>query len=756
MKKLRFISAVLLAVLFGTCAYAELQLSVQGPRGTFRYYARAEEEGRTTYWAHAVQVAESATENGVTVYRDPDKRPLGEARTVDGTIVFCDAAGKELAKLVRQETKDVYYSGGKEIGQAYRRDGRFVFTDAGGREIGQAGESDPHIRAIPVEVIVLAGAGVTASRDSDICLPVITEVAEEGAARTAGLQKYDIIIGYQGDKWTTFSFMGYDPGESASRVTPIIDGASERGDLVMIVYRPGLREGMSENEIAQLREKLRETRAAHKIAQTDDAFLEKESAHGMIFASAPMPEGKKGFSWTPKKTADGSMLSNKGMYLYYTQIVKIYSEWLASGNSGPAVRVPSCLPRVTDVAPEGQALAAGMQVGDFLIGLLGEKKSFFEHAGIFSGSTYTSVAHELDVNENDTNAPLVVYRPASGEKNTAKGQILKLSPMKKGRKGFYFDVSDECQFYSREESSVYVAQIQALYEKWVAEGNNVFVHGPAALTRFTYVPKNSAAYAAGLREGDFLIGYMGEAATAIEYAKLSSSSDSRKKVRALIESMSSKPDAVMIVYRPASDETGEARGKIIRLDPMSAGDKGVKYATVSECTFYAHSQGAVYAQQIQALYEKWLAENNGGPAVRNEVPKSRPKGSASLTVIWNIDKEGTAYAAGLRRDDFLIGYEGEPVTALGYAKLSGAEPQKKVKAWNESMRDKPDTVMIVYRPEPGEKGEAKGKIIRLDPMPAGDKGFKYRTGSSSTFYSRDQGAAYAADIQALYDAWKSK
>ena len=161
MKKLRFISAVLLAVLFGTCAYAELQLSVQGPRGTFRYYARAEEEGRTTYWAHAVQVAESATENGVTVYRDPDKRPLGEARTVDGTIVFCDAAGKELAKLVRQETKDVYYSGGKEIGQAYRRDGRFVFTDAGGREIGQAGESDPHIRAIPVEVIVLAGAGVT-------------------------------------------------------------------------------------------------------------------------------------------------------------------------------------------------------------------------------------------------------------------------------------------------------------------------------------------------------------------------------------------------------------------------------------------------------------------------------------------------------------------------------------------------------------------------------------------------------------------
>lgn len=67
--------------------------------------------------------------------------------------------------------------------------------------------------------------------------------------------------------------------------------------------------------------------------------------------------------------------------------------------------------------------------------------------------------------------------------------------------------------------------------------------------------------------------------------------------------MSSKPDAVMIVYRPASDETGEARGKIIRLDPMSAGDKGVKYATVSECTFYAHSQGAVYAQQIQALYE---------------------------------------------------------------------------------------------------------------------------------------------------------
>ena len=41
-------------------------------------------------------------------------------------------------------------------------------------------------------------------------------------------------------------------------------------------------------------------------------------------------------------------------------------------------------------------------------------------------------------------------------------------------------------------------------------------------------------------------------------------------------------------------------------------------------------------------------------------------------------------------------------------------------------------------------------------MPAGDKGFKYRTGSSSTFYSRDQGAAYAADIQALYDAWKSK
>ena len=70
---------------------------------------------------------------------------------------------------------------------------------------------------------------------------------------------------------------------------------------------------------------------------------------------------------------------------------------------------------------------------------------------------------------------IIVYRPERGEKNAAAGEIVALSPMQPGKKGYSYLASEDAPTYTRSGSSEYAAQIRALYAKWLEAGNE----GPA-------------------------------------------------------------------------------------------------------------------------------------------------------------------------------------------------------------------------------------------------------------------------------------
>ncbi|WP_418845765.1 hypothetical protein [Pyramidobacter piscolens] len=128
-----------------------------------------------------------------------------------------------------------------------------------------------------------------------------------------------------------------------------------------------------------------------------------------------------------------------------------------------------CLTRVTELKPDGQAIGAGMQLGDFLITYAGKDWTIFDLLDASHKVMHPKVVEKVKATLEDDRLVMIVYRPASGERDHAGGSIVALAPMSPGKKGFTYTTSTECEYYTVAGSKKYVAGIKAIHERWLEQ-----------------------------------------------------------------------------------------------------------------------------------------------------------------------------------------------------------------------------------------------------------------------------------------------
>lgn len=139
------------------------------------------------------------------------------------------------------------------------------------------------------------------------------------------------------------------------------------------------------------------------------------------------------------------------------------------------------------------------------------------------------------------------------------------------------------------------------------------------------------------------------------------------------------------------------------------------------------------------------ADAAAAPAAAQAAPSN-----VCLTHVTEVVPGGIAEGAGMRPGDFIISIEGSPWTVFDSMGPDCLAMGEDVRAHMLPRRDEPATVFVLYRPETGEQGEARGRIVRLSPAAPGPKGYSYSTSNRGETYRKNTSKKYAEEIRALY------
>ena len=126
-----------------------------------------------------------------------------------------------------------------------------------------------------------------------------------------------------------------------------------------------------------------------------------------------------------------------------------------------------CLIRITKLVPDGQAIAAGLQLGDFMITFAGKDWTVFDFLNPSYKEVLSKVSERVKAALYDEGLVMIVYRPIPGECDHAGGAIVKSVPMKPGIKGYTYTSAEACEYYTVAGSKKYAAEIKAIYERWL-------------------------------------------------------------------------------------------------------------------------------------------------------------------------------------------------------------------------------------------------------------------------------------------------
>ena len=132
--------------------------------------------------------------------------------------------------------------------------------------------------------------------------------------------------------------------------------------------------------------------------------------------------------------------------------------------------------------------------------------------------------------------------------------------------------------------------------------------------------------------------------------------------------------------------------------------------------------------------------------------KALSASTSSLTLVEGLDLTMAAAKAGLRAGDIIIGYEGVKQTTLDQADPDPKVMQLSSASLIRKYENKADVALVFYRPAPDEKNTARGKVYKTGPLPAGKRGFRYRTFASYGSFTAAGSAEYVAQIRKLYEA----
>lgn len=198
----------------------------------------------------------------------------------------------------------------------------------------------------------------------------------------------------------------------------------------------------------------------------------------------------------------------------------------------------------------------------------------------------------------------------------------------------------------------------------------------------------------------------------------------------------------------------DAAGKVIGTAEFSSGEtiyKDSKGTTVGRAsafgsyTRYLNGSGATVGETntsdmpIRPVpLELWLRDSRNTAA------------PACLSYLYCVNLEKPAGRGGMKTGDILLGYEGSDWSVFDINEKSCKKVNEDLRAKDESLRNSFAFVYIVYRPAEGEKGEVKGTIYKMKPMPSGLKGFKYYTDTRGPSFITANSKAYYEGIRALY------
>ncbi len=258
MKKLLLVFALVL--LSAATAFAwSMKISVNG----ISYEGRSTSNGMEFLLkGNVVALARSDTP-GEIIYSDVKNRILGYAvhRAVNEKDIF-DYWEFQNARRIVLGTARKTQPGASEL----------IYHDARGRDIGLMGLSGPWTQyldgrrqligkadtaSLPLRPIPLEPWFVDLLTPS-VCLAVITDVNLDKPAAAAGLRAGDVLIGWEGQNWTTFDFLDADRSTMGQKVFDHVMKTLDLKDPVMIVYRPDPEEfktasGMAKGKILRLR-----------------------------------------------------------------------------------------------------------------------------------------------------------------------------------------------------------------------------------------------------------------------------------------------------------------------------------------------------------------------------------------------------------------------------------------------------------------------------------------------------------------------
>ncbi|WP_274968447.1 hypothetical protein [Succinimonas amylolytica] len=144
----------------------------------------------------------------------------------------------------------------------------------------------------------------------------------------------------------------------------------------------------------------------------------------------------------------------------------------------------ACLTRVSGIALEMPAAAAGLRAGDIIIGFEGQPDTVFKYQKDDCSAMHRSVVALVN-RGNKADSAMIVYRPASGEHGTPQGQILKTLVIPQGKRGFNYQTADSGPSYTQKESVAYAAAIKKLYEAGDFTAATVSIPGPDSAARDT-------------------------------------------------------------------------------------------------------------------------------------------------------------------------------------------------------------------------------------------------------------------------------
>lgn len=219
------------------------------------------------YYNHFGRSVGSVTPDGDRwLFKDASGKTIGSAEPFGGEVIYKDAHGKKFGSAFE------YYSG-------------TGYMNVRGDIIGQADTDSFPLRPIPLENWFIDRS------IPSVCLPYVVSVLVDRPAAAAGLRAGDFIIGWAGQDWTAFDFIGPDCNQVQSRIDAEIRKISQLDGSVMLVYRPAAGEsnGMAKGKILKLR---------------------------------PMPSGTKGIMYITDEA--GPTFQHRNSINYSEQIKKIY------------------------------------------------------------------------------------------------------------------------------------------------------------------------------------------------------------------------------------------------------------------------------------------------------------------------------------------------------------------------------------------------------------------------------------------------